>query len=930
MWLHALPVVASVFSSFPSSVIVHTRPTATLDLLAPLLLLLDQLRSTADLSSFVPAIDDAIAASIAHHSAPATLHHLPLLLPTGDLTPAGFTDALSASRAWLLPLIRTHGRGARLEGFWDVIWPEVQAVREAKERWEKAGDAMRVRACELLEEQLWDTFPSFCSWATDVPALKAVAKRMGEWLASDDFHYAHALLCRGLTLLITQNQQVIALHSPAPSYLDADAAEAHRALDAEVVDDDEDEDSSAPAPTPKKTAAPTAVKFPFDPSSVSLETAEGNVAALSLYAKNFLPLLFNLVSRGEQKREVVLECIAAYASISDAATINALFQRALKKLLEANAAAVANSADVADITKAHGLADIVLAMTAALNDENLSFLYRSVSAQLSSDNAISQKKAYKTLAAICSHHADFFGRHWQEILTAVTGATSALLPSAAKVRLACLTSLCLPIPLLVVQHGEDAPTLLGHLPALLGEVLLALKEPSVKTRQAAYTFINEMGAAMRAADERIVREGLQERVPSWGLTSTDSAHPLFGEYLVMLMGGLAGTSPHMQSATVLAFSHLLFSCRGALPGAMVGGLLSTFLPLLQSRSREVQKAMMGLLKVVALSLDADELRVHAKDMVEGLGEWGEDRRHRFQEKVKVVLEILMRKLGADAVKGMVGKDQLRLVEHIRKMKARETKAKADAWAARKEARGAKGDDAMDATKPRRTDFDAVLYGSDKEDEDDGEEEAARRTRKPRRQERSQDGGLSVREGTEDLLGSDMVVNVGKSRASTAAAHADPQGREKRKRRVRENAEGKLLVMEDDALLLDDASQSSEDDADGQQSNVRRKRGREEDEERALPKRRMTAAAGAAYAGRGGAGGDAKRRGQKFDPYAFIPLDASVLNRRKQRATKVRMEAAIGTGKRNAPARGKAAALSAPAAAARRTFSHSKQHKKHKG
>ena len=97
------------------------------------------------------------------------------------------------------------------------------------------------------------------------------------------------------------------------------------------------------------------------------------------------------------------------------------------------------------------------------------------------------------------------------------------------------------------------------------------------------------------------------------------------------------------------------------------------------------------------------------------------------------------------------------------------------------------------------------------------------------------------------------------------------------------------------------------------------------------KRRMVGGVGAAYAGKGGAGGDAKRRGQRFDPYAFIPLDATVLNKRKQRASRQKMEDTIGQTRTHNRGKGKQSGASQTAqGGSNRTFSHSKQHKRHKG
>ena len=934
------PIIAAVFAAFPRTVQLPSGTVHCLALLSPLLSALDSLHSTADIAKdYGASIEDAIGAAIAYHGPEQLLAHLPLQLPAPTATPSAFTKQLAASRAWLLPLVRQHTRATTVGSFFTAVQPHITAAQTLAERWESEGQVTHRRACELLVEQLWDTFPSFCHWCVDVSSMRQWAKRVGDWLAGNEWQYGHPLLARGLTVMIRDNKQVIREKEDKAreeQQQDDDAKEAARLFEEEDDDDnDNDKDdkstqSTTTAATHKKdktaaAAAVVVVKYPFDHSVVPLDVAQSNLSVLASYAKNFLPLLFNLVSRIEHKRDVVLECVEAYASISDAATINALFKRVLQRLLEADTASMSGAVDLSAIERAHVMSDIVLAMTSSLDEGNVGLLWRSVEAQLSSSDAITQKKAYKLLSAICRHHPDYFAQHWQQILAAVTAATASLLPSAAKVRLTCLTALCLPIPPLLITAGDEGKQLLAHLPQLLGEVLLALKEPSFKTRSAAYGFINQLGQAMTAADTQLVSQGLVSTLDTWQLSSSDPLHPLFNEYLYMLLGGLAGTSPHMQSATIMAFSHLLFSCRAAIPPAMTASLLSTFLPLLGSASREVNKSMMGLVKVIALSLPADELRQYAAEILAGIGKWSEERRVRLQEKMKSVLEIMARKLGWDEVRGLVGEEQKRLVEHIRKMKEREGKKKAEAWAKRKEARGEVDSAADESRKGRKgDDFETVLAASD--DEDDEQEQKAEHGRQRRKKkERSREDGLSMREETGDLLASDMITNVGAMEERRAAVSEEAGSKKKRKREVRENAEGKLLVMEED-----DGDDEEDDKAqpmnDGSQPKKRGGKDERDEQQQQPAKRRQLA--GSAYAGKGGAGGDAKRRGQKFDPYAYIPLDASVLNRRKQVSTRRRIEDTIGATKKNG--KGGKAQTRGGEKEGKRLYTQSKAHKKHKG
>jgi hypothetical protein len=64
----------------------------------------------------------------------------------------------------------------------------------------------------------------------------------------------------------------------------------------------------------------------------------------------------------------------------------------------------------------------------------------------------------------------------------------------------------------------------------------------------------------------------------------------------MVLGGMAGESPHMVAASVMALARLLYEFGGAL-AASVPELMPAVLSLLRSRAREVVKAVLGFLKV---------------------------------------------------------------------------------------------------------------------------------------------------------------------------------------------------------------------------------------------------------------------------------------------------------------------------------------------
>jgi ribosomal RNA-processing protein 12 len=92
----------------------------------------------------------------------AVLETLPLALEEGL---AGSDEA----RTWLLPLLRMHVRGARLEYWAAYMLPLAQRMgARAAHASRDAARNREAQICGALEAQIWATLPSFCSWAEDV------------------------------------------------------------------------------------------------------------------------------------------------------------------------------------------------------------------------------------------------------------------------------------------------------------------------------------------------------------------------------------------------------------------------------------------------------------------------------------------------------------------------------------------------------------------------------------------------------------------------------------------------------------------------------------------------------------------------------------------------------------------------------------------
>lgn len=92
----------------------------------------------------------------------AVLSVLPLNIEEG-------LDGRGEARAWLLPLMRMHVRGARLAFWVEELLPLARILGSRAAAAEKvAARKKEAQVCSTLEGQLWALLPAFCSWAEDV------------------------------------------------------------------------------------------------------------------------------------------------------------------------------------------------------------------------------------------------------------------------------------------------------------------------------------------------------------------------------------------------------------------------------------------------------------------------------------------------------------------------------------------------------------------------------------------------------------------------------------------------------------------------------------------------------------------------------------------------------------------------------------------
>eukprot|EP00898_Chlorokybus_atmophyticus_P003439 jgi/Chlat1/4096/Chrsp26S04132 len=805
----------------------------------------------------------AFAAAIKGMGPEAVIGAVPLQLDGEDL---------SQARVWLLPLLKQHTSRAHLQYFASRLVPVVKALERRAQQRNSENRPVAAKAQLAVASQIWHLFPAFCNHPRDMPvAFQGIAQGLG-WTLQNQPEHQSAVMA-GLTTLIRQNRAARG---------DKDAVEAEQARGGGEVD----------AEDTTMEGYPTA------------QEAEQNITAIASFSKNFLPILFNIfVSLPPEGQEEVQALIAEMAAITPADQLSGFFRTVMKKLLQAasednteHGMEVDGKSSKPSTVRANMMA-LATALACGLDKECTDMLYTAAKPCVQDADAVVQKKAYKLLAHLCSIRKDFVDTHAQDMLELLLAALPQLSSPSKRHRLLCFRPLIVKLAAMQDQGARSE-----HLAALVTEIILATKESSKKTRNAAYELLVQLARDLGGAAE--------DSLPDHGLT----------HFFTMVCAGLAGSTPHMVSATLLALARLLFEFPAALTGA-IPELLPSALLLLRTRSRETIKAALGFVKVVVAKLTAEELAPQLRSMVEGLLLWSGDTKNKFKLKVRVILERLVRKSGYDAVAAVIPSSDVKLLAHIRRMRDRELK--------KKRLRSERGDKStvMSAVSTR---IDAASIGSkwrhedvfsDDEDDDRPTTSAhtartpaastikSRRRLRTRLPEDYQDGDegdaldlLDARKTRKALTG--FPARQAKKHDSDDELATAPDGRlvvnreEDERRDAWKNKRKQADIGELEKEVLDMELGDDDDGSEGgasRRSRKMRKTGSVQAPRSGQKGGKMGVQKGLTQAGeeyrprKKGTGGDSLAgKGGKVEPYAYWPLDRKMLNRRdakKREATR---------------------------------------------
>jgi len=375
------------------------------------------------------------------------------------------------------------------------------------------------------------------------------------------------------------------------------------------------------------------------------------------------------------------------------------------------------------------------------------------------------------------------------------------------------------------------------------------------------------------------------------LLSMHRIHSSSADFILMVAAAIGSKTSHMRSAAVTALSRLVFefSADDTEVHNMIPALLKTVLILSDDPSREVTKSMVVFVRVSVSAASSEQLEPLLSDILNGVLKYhrGKDR---FREKIKIIIKKLVKLFGFEALKPFVPQSDSRLLTHMRKLSEREAK--------RKNAR-------------RSQQSYEAMANSDEEDSDDGRtlvtgitrmsrmsRVSSGRTLKRRHMESASFAQSTMSGRTKltmriknDADGSIMDVKdlktVRFSKSSTDESDFEEN--------IEFDSSGKLVVRDVDEL----DSTNNEDDGDtilsfkskpytSERSSLPRDKNSTKKKKKAL---NNGARLGSAYKAKK-AGGDTKKKGQKYEPYAYVQLDGRNYSKKNRRHAVEQMSSVV--------------------------------------
>jgi ribosomal RNA-processing protein 12 len=672
-------------------------------------------------------------------------------------------------RQWLLPILRDYVSNTNLQHFKTEFIPLSQMMFQRVLDHGEAEKTLEIKIFETLFRQIWAILPGYCDSPLDL--TESFDQEFAELISNLLYQQPELRsdICRALQTLVDSNKAIVAVEGDENLVIQ---------------------------------------------NRVSKASAQANLDHLSGFASNILAVLFNVYSETlPQYRAYILQCMNAYLSIAPPTKIMETFEQVTKHLESSLAETGAQTQAEKQKQKAqtatskmppmsHTLMDLVVAISIYLPRESFITLFNIASLIIiKDDDPQLQKKAYKIIPRLAESAIGQLALHERSMEL-----QQLLLSSAEKVSAPAKGDRLLAISTIISYVPDDS---LHFIPGILAEVVISCKEVNERARTAAFDLLVLMGEKIAGASGAMI----ENRKVAHMADDAPAVEASLEEYFTMVTPGLAGSTPHMQSATVTALARLLYQFHRELQPETVSELVELLEDFLTSNNREIVGSVLGFVKVCIIDLPKDLVLPRLQSLIPKLMTWSREHKAHFKAKVKHIIERMIRRFGVAVVNKYCPEEDRKLISNIRKTKERNKRHKDAAKTAKAadEASDEEGDTHGAKRKGRfETEFDEAVYGSDEssDDSDVSDNEIMGKSKKVAKK-----GGKTyiVEDDEEplDLLDRRALANISSTKP--------PKQRIPGKSKAKVDLDGKLLLggdSDDDAMALDTLANNQEDEDEG--------------------------------------------------------------------------------------------------------------------
>ncbi|KAL1222616.1 hypothetical protein V5N11_018984 [Cardamine amara subsp. amara] len=511
-------------------------------------------------------------------------------------------ESHSCTNAWLIPILRRYTVGASLEYYVDHIVPLAKSLILASKGAKKSVPGKELRACghELLR-----LLPAFCNYPVDVPQkFGSLAKLMVKFVKKKSF--MHEAVALSLQMLVNQNKRM-----PKPS-----------------TDMGQEKDYISEDAKPELGTG-----FHYS-KKVSIK----NMKALASSSAELLQSLVDVfTASGTEISADFKAAIGCLASTLDSSVRKKILISLLNKFDPAGESeieervkqsneSIDEEKENCSATKTQLKRSAVLGLASSFvegaKEDLIELIYNLVRQSFQATDEADLCGAYDTMSKILEEHGWFSSSHFAEVIEMLLSHKTPQDTAASISRFSCLHFL--------MAHGIQSSSEEENEKAflILNEMILTLKDGQEEHRKAACDALVMVYTTLKNSSS----------------TNSDELCP---KLINMITGYISGTSPHIRSGAVSALSVLIYKD----PEICLSSpeILSSVLSLLHTKSIEIIKAVLGFVKVLVSTSQAQDLQSLLQTLLYEILPWSSVSRHYFRSKVTIIVEIMVRKCGTRAV-----------------------------------------------------------------------------------------------------------------------------------------------------------------------------------------------------------------------------------------------------------------------------------------